>query len=139
MSWQVFSGNLGDCANNPACTGDVNIGPIPAGTYYIVQHGTGTFGWLWDALRWAGGYSTKSDWFELWSTDTNSDQLTVNGVSRGEFRLHPVGPMGLSEGCVTVCSGFDILRQQLLSTPMGKVPGTNTEYYGKLTVTAPRN
>ncbi len=115
------------------------VGPIPTGTYYIVQHGTGTLGGLWDALRWLGGYSAEGNWFELWATKTNSDQLTVGGVTRGEFRLHPIGPMGLSEGCVTVCSNFDLLRQQLLSTPMGTVPGTNTEYYGKLTVTAPHN
>jgi hypothetical protein len=72
---------------------------------------------------------------------SHSDHLSVDGVTRGAFRLHPEGPMGISEGCVTICKGtdpnFDSLRQQLLSTPMGKVPGTDTVYYGKLYVTAP--
>lgn len=138
MDFVVFSGR-GNCVNDPSCVADANVGPIPPGTYYIVQHGTGTMGWLWDDLRPWFGWAPRGTWFELWSTDTSSDNMTIDGVSRGQFRLHPIGPLGLSEGCVVVCDRFSVLSQQLLSTPMGTVPGSNTEYYGKLTVTAPHN
>jgi hypothetical protein len=44
----------------------------------------------------------RSEWFALYSADTADDWVFVNGVQRGNFRLHPKGPRNLSEGCITL-------------------------------------
>jgi len=31
-----------------------------------------------------------------------NDTLSVDGVTRGSLRLHPEGPLGRSEGCITI-------------------------------------
>ena len=56
---------------------------------------------------------------------------------RGNFRLHPMGPLRLSEGCITVVNpdAFDglqkYIRSQGLTTP---VPGTTMKAYGTVEV-----
>jgi len=81
----------------------------------------------------------RGSWFALYSTSTNSDQVSINGVTRGQFRIHPVGHLGISQGCVTVCSSGDFaaLSQALRSGSTSTIPGTNIKTYGTLTVTAP--
>lgn len=64
------------------------------------------------------------------------DTTLVNGVMRGRFRLHPIGPRHLSEGCITVMDvrEFDKLRDYLLSSPLAYLPGTMVRYFGTVTV-----
>lgn len=41
----------------------------------------------------------RSDWFSLYRDDGEIDDRTViDNVKRENFRPHPVGPLGLSEG-----------------------------------------
>ncbi len=79
----------------------------------------------------------KEDWFALYANDGKIDDYTFcNKVERGHFRLHPKGPNGLSEGCVTIeeRSDFVIIRSMLLRSSMIDVPGSNMKAYGVLVV-----
>lgn len=61
----------------------------------------------------------KYEWFALYRDDGKIDDTTwINGVERGNFRLHPPGPLGVSRGCITLQHRTDFLsiRQALLST-----------------------
>lgn len=133
----AFSG-LPAYANNPADTGILKAGPLPTGLYYIVNRQSGGhFGWLYDVIKdkWSG--VDHSTWFALYRNDGVIDDWTyTNGVKRGQFRLHPNGRHGLSEGCITVHnqSQFDRLRTFLLSQPPQTVPGTAVKYYGTVLV-----
>lgn len=64
------------------------------------------------------------------------DWTFVEGVRRGNFRLHPNGRWGVSDGCITLVSQhqFDRLRDYLLSQPTKPIPGTSTPYYGTVDV-----
>lgn len=72
----------------------------------------------------------------LWREGTG-DVTIINGVKRGAFRLHPVGPQKLSEGCITLVNPdrFNVLanylRQQGATLP---VPGTTLKAYGYVDV-----
>ena len=64
----------------------------------------------------------KSDWFALWRDDRGIDDETwVEGVKRGNFRLHPGT---VSEGCITIAhnSDFAMIRNALTKTSLGHVP-----------------
>ena len=77
--------------------------------------------------------SERATWFALYSADGKIDDWTfVEGVRRGNFRLHPNGRWGVSDGCITLVSQhqFDRLRNYLLSQPTKPIPGTSTPYYG---------
>ena len=81
--------------------------------------------------------SERDQWFALYRNDkVVSDHTFVNGVQRGNFRLHPNGRFGVSEGCITLLSRdqFDKLRTWLLSQKPEMVPGTSIPYYGTVTV-----
>ncbi|TCG05106.1 hypothetical protein BZM27_36160 [Paraburkholderia steynii] len=133
----AFSG-LPAYANNPADTGILKAGPLPTGLYYIVNRQSGGhFGWLYDVIKdkWSG--VDHSTWFALYRNDGVIDDWTyINGIKRGQFRLHPNGRHGLSEGCITVHdqSQFDRLRTFLPSQPPQTVPGTAVKYYGTVLV-----
>lgn len=61
----------------------------------------------------------------------------INGVKRGHLRLHPEGPLRLSEGCITVVSpfAFDNLRRYIRShKPDLPVPGSTLHAYGTVDV-----
>ncbi|WP_421670688.1 tlde1 domain-containing protein [Rahnella sp. EDr1-12] len=66
-----------------------------------------------------------------------NDETFIEGVKRGSFRLHPIGPKGLSEGCITMTSqsDFDYLRTALLGTSMIGVPGSSLKAHGTIRVT----
>lgn len=54
------------------------------------------------------------------SPDSQIDDISfIDGVERGNFRLHPAGKSGISDGCITLPSHADyaILLEALLSTP----------------------
>ncbi|MDR7343857.1 hypothetical protein J2X14_002277 [Pantoea alhagi] len=124
--------------NNPTMTGRENIGPIPKGRYYILNRQSGgRMGFLYDmALRY--GYGTdRNEWFALYRDDGQIDDFTFeDGIRRGRFRLHPVGPRGLSEGCITVnhIPDFHYLRASLLQTTTFSIPGTSMKAFGTVQV-----
>lgn len=136
-TYAAFSGNKGH-ENKPGDTGIAGQGPLPTGRYYIVDRESGgRLGPLMDSIRSAVSSSNHAEWFALYRDDGVIDDWTfVNSVRRGNFRLHPIGPRGISEGCVTLVSKqqFATLRTYLKSRSGGVVPGTNTKHYGVLEV-----
>lgn len=131
LSMDAFSGmdkHVNHCA--AACLR--NIGPIPPGAYYIVDRPTG--GLLGSVNTWI---KKRSGWFGLFGIDSKIDDFVFcSDVERGNFRLHPKGPLGISEGCITVEreNDFLYLRQQLLRNPAQPIPGTRLMAYGKVVV-----
>lgn len=109
-----------------------DIGPIPEGTYYIVdRQAGGRMGWLydlWSAYGW--GTTDRTGWFALMNPETG-DETLIDGVRRGHFRLHPMGPLRLSEGCITVIDPVSFgklasfLREHGANTP---IPGGGMAY-----------
>ncbi|CAJ9201702.1 Protein of uncharacterised function (DUF2778) [Burkholderia pseudomallei] len=133
----AFSGR-GSGRDNPEATAIEKIGPIPKGIYYIVDRQSGgNLGWLYDLWGQLGyGPSDHTKWFMLWNRDTG-DSTYVGKVKRGAFRLHPIGPMGLSEGCITVTNTARFERFAAFLRQKGAdltVPGTNLKAYGTVEV-----
>ena len=130
-SYPVFSG-AGEHKNNPDSTAIANEGPLPKGTYYVVDRPTGG---TQDLIRQSVyDFDGKGKWFGLFRQDGNiNDYTTIKGVRRGNFRLHPGGR---SAGCVTFVNekDFNTVRQILLAAKTEKIPGTSTEYYAELIV-----
>lgn len=82
-------------------------------------------------------FSDHSDWFALYAIDGKIDDETFcNQLARGHFRLHPKGPRGISEGCITIekLADFHHIRAILKSTSASAVPGSNLRAYGKVVV-----
>ncbi|WP_350316774.1 DUF2778 domain-containing protein [Lelliottia wanjuensis] len=137
-NFPAFSGQLFG-RNNVTMAGRKEIGPIPPGRYFILSRQSGgRLGAITDfGLK--NFYGTdRSIWFALYKEDWQiDDAVFVEGVKRSSFRLHPIGPRGLSEGCITLCSlsDFDYLREALLNTTMMPVPCTSFKAHGTITVT----
>jgi hypothetical protein len=131
VNTRAFSGN-GRHRNNPASENVPNDGPIPTGIYYIVDRQSG--GTLGPMLDWL---ADRDLWFALYRDDGSIDDATfVDGVRRGEFRLHFKGPLGISLGCITLefRSEFDTMRAYLLAQPVSYIPDTKTRTYGTVHV-----
>ncbi|HKT62823.1 MAG TPA: DUF2778 domain-containing protein [Burkholderia sp.] len=130
----AFSGMPND-RNKPEAIAKPKSGPLPRGLYYVVDRQSGgRLGWLHDFVR-ANLYGTHRDrWFALYRADgTIDDWTTVNGVRRGAFRLHPNGPLGRSEGCITVNNAQDFERLSAHLRARGAtlpIPGSNVKAYG---------
>lgn len=125
VSYPVFSGQ-DEHRNKPESIRIPNAGPIPTGQYYIVDRPSGGFR---EKI-----YSRKKKWFALYyMDDVIDDEMTIDGVTRGNFRLHPGT---ISEGCITFVdrSQFLQVRELLLKTKTGMIPGTSIKYYGTITV-----
>ena len=109
-SFAAFSGQK-EGRNNPAMVDKTEIGPLPPGRYYIVDRRSGgRLGWLrdWINAEWS---VDRNEWFALFREDGVVDDVTsIDGVVRGGFRLHPIGPLGLSEGCITLFHLSDFVR-----------------------------
>jgi hypothetical protein len=124
--------------DNPSAQAVPDAGPIPKGTYYIIgRQSGGRLGWLWDFIKDRASDVHRDNWFALYRNGTSvSDYTFIDGVKRGNFRLHPSGRFGVSEGCITVQSQaqFDRLRAWLLSQDTKMIPGTNIPYYGTVMV-----
>ncbi|WP_261120413.1 DUF2778 domain-containing protein [Serratia ficaria] len=135
--FSVFSGNK-HYTNQPGCTDVPNNGAIPAGTYWIVDRPSG--GLKSQAMTLFKDLVTNVDhniWFALYRDDgTINDRTWINGVMRGQFRLHPIGPLGLSEGCITFYSQneFSRLRAALLKAKTVTVLGTRLRAYGTIEI-----
>lgn len=110
----------------------VNLGPIPPGEYYIFDRQGGGRLEMFRNL-----FNNNSEWFALYAIDGKIDDETYcNRVKRGNFRLHPKGPRGISEGCITIekLTDFHFIRAILKSTTPSAVPGSDLKAYGKVTV-----
>ncbi|WP_353939176.1 DUF2778 domain-containing protein [uncultured Agrobacterium sp.] len=133
-AFEAFSGMPND-RNDPSKIAEKESGPLPPGRYYIVDRQSGgRLGWLYDILRSYGYGTDRSHWFALYRDDGKIDDETfVSAVRRGAFRLHPIGPMGRSECCITIGSpaAFErlsnFLRDKGATLP---VPGTSMKAYG---------
>lgn len=97
-SMPAFSGKDSH-VDNPAATAVANAGPLPKGAYYIVgRQSGGRLEWLWDWLKDRASHVDHDQWFALYRNDGVVDDYTfVQGVKRGNFRLHPNGRFGISE------------------------------------------
>ena len=131
MSFPAFSG-LGAHANRREFACNVGVGPIPPGTYYIFDRQSGgLFGALRDLLNGHG------EWFALYAVDgKNDDETFCNEVKRGNFRLHPKGTAGISQGCITLDNRVDYQRLFTFlktSAPVA-VPGSTLQAYGRVIV-----
>lgn len=127
----AYSGNVGHNRNNPDSVKVKGIGPLPPGKYYIVDRPRSFMTKLKDigATKYTG--SDHSIWFALYRADNNIDDYTfVDEVERGNFRLHPAGYEGISNGCITLPSPshFAVLREALMRTPKMIVSGSLYAY-----------
>lgn len=131
MSFPAFSG-LGVHANRREYACHAGLGPIPPGIYYIFDRQSGgVLGSLRDML------SGHGDWFALYAIDEKIDDETFcNQVKRGNFRLHPKGTAGISQGCITLenRSDYQRLRATLKGLPPTTVPGIALKAYGRVVV-----
>jgi hypothetical protein len=128
----AYSGYAGVHRNNPDSVAIVNEGPLPFGKYYIVDRPRGGIRTRVEAsVNSLMSGSDRSLWFRLYREDGNVDDITfIDQVRRGEFRLHPAGYSGVSEGCITLPnhSHYAILRDALLNTAQIKISASLTAY-----------
>ncbi|MGF6852390.1 DUF2778 domain-containing protein [Paraburkholderia sp. CI3] len=141
-TFDAYSGD-GPYLNRGGCTAIASKGPIPAGKYWIVERPNGGLGsklaaWLKDEWNfYKGNPSDHFEWFALYRDDGLIDDFTwVNGVRRGQFRLHPAGGAGVSLGCITLPSRADFLRirSALLRTETIPARSSGLRAYGTIEV-----
>ncbi|MBB5506617.1 DUF2778 domain-containing protein [Paraburkholderia atlantica] len=141
-TFNAFSGHH-QYRNRAGCTAVPNDGPIPAGKYWIVDRPKGgirsqAYAWAQDTFNSAFGTpSNHNEWFALYRDDGSIDDITwVNGVRRGQFRLHPAGGQGISLGCITVPSHSDFMRirNALIHTVTIPVRSSGLRAYGTIEV-----
>jgi Protein of unknown function (DUF2778) len=145
-TFMAFSGNKA-FRNRGGCTMVQENGPLPAGRYWIVDRPQGGIkSRIWTTIK---DFPTKfsdtptdhSEWFALYSDDGTIDDYTwINGVKRGHFRLHPIGPLGVSEGCITLQhpADFQVIRNALLRTKPISIR-SDLKAYGRIEVIAHGN
>jgi hypothetical protein len=123
--------------NNPDAVDIQDVGPLPPGKYYIVSRpGSGFKHLVKDTAYSVFSGSNHFTWFALYREDSSIDDHTfINNVERGNFRLHPAGYKGISNGCITFISkdDYNIFRGALLRTPTFKLSG-QLEAYGTVQV-----
>lgn len=129
-NYPAFSGDR-TFVNSPMsqCVGA--MGPIPRGTYYIVDRESGGWRSIFD------GFSKRESWFALYAADGVADDETFcDSVARGNFRLHPAVGTGRSAGCITPPFMMDFmqLRARLTRMPPADIPGMDRAAYGWVTV-----
>jgi hypothetical protein len=127
----AFSG-LGDYANKRQFACLKGWGPIPPGSYFVVDRQSGG---LLGPVR--DIFNNKGDWMALYADDgTVNDEMLCNSVKRGNFRLHPKGPLGRSEGCITVDTyhDFQVIRSFIRTRPQFSIPNSQLKAYAKLDV-----
>jgi len=137
-NFPVFSGQK-EGRNNPDKMNVPEIGPIVRGCYYIVERPSGgKLGPLRERFLKDVYGTDRSTWFGLYRDDGKIDDYTfIQGVKRGNFRLHPIGPLGLSEGCITLVHPiqFSYLHDMLLRYgPRLNIPGSQLKAYGTVKV-----
>lgn len=131
MAVSAFSG-LGTNVNKRAAACVAGVGPIPPGTYYIVDRESGgLLSPLWDRVK------GRKNWFALYAIDGNINDVTYcNEIERGNFRLHPKGTYGISKGCIVIekHSDFNRLSAILRNGKPTRIVGTKHHAYGKVVV-----
>lgn len=131
ITFPAFSG-LGSHANRRMSACHPNVGPIPPGTYYIFDRQPGGLLGPFRDL-----FSDKGEWFALYAIDGKIDDETYcDRVKRGNFRLHPKGALGVSQGCIVIekLADFQRLRAILRGSPTILVPRVGLKAYGKVRV-----
>ncbi|CAN7395394.1 DUF2778 domain-containing protein [Trinickia sp. LjRoot230] len=136
-TFTAFSGN-GTGRDNPAAVDKPDVGPLPPGRYYVVDRESGgLMGSIRDfALKHLYG-TDRTTWFALYRNDGVIDDWTsINGIRRGNFRLHPIGPRRLSDGCIALVDPrqFNMLHDRFKSASTISVPGTAMRAYGTVDV-----
>ncbi|AHG21489.1 hypothetical protein Z042_19145 [Chania multitudinisentens RB-25] len=133
----AFSGMDG-FRNQPGCTYLKNDGAIPTGRYWIVARPVGGYRTRFrETLASVFNSNIRSQWFGLYRDDGTIDDFTfIDGVKRGNFRLHPMGPNRESKGCITMSrsTDFSMIRNMLLATSTVIIPGTDLAAYGTIEV-----
>ena len=133
----AFSGK-GAGRNNPASVSLLDFGALPPGTYYIIDRQSGgTLGALRDFFNKTFNRYDKSNWFALYRSDgVIDDETYVQGIKRGNFRIHPQVAAGISKGCITLLNlnDFTILRDSLKRSSTINIPGSPVRAYGTVTV-----
>lgn len=139
-SYPVLSGR-DKFINNASCAFVSDYGSIPVGEYWIVDKpASGLRNTIRSEILDFINGTNHDEWFGLFSTSTLSDDMFVNKVRRGQFRLHPLRPDGSGEswGCITFYKvpDFQLVRTALLRTEKVAVPGSRNGLmaYGKVTV-----
>lgn len=131
LSFPAFSG-FGLHVNRRESVCLAKVGAIPPGQYYIFDRQSGgLLGPLKDM------FTGRGEWFALYAIDGKIDDETFcNEVKRGNFRLHPKGQLGISEGCITVenRNDFHRLRAIIKGSPQVAVPGVDLKAYGRVLV-----
>ncbi len=82
-------------------------------------------------------FNDKDEWFALYAIDKEIDDETYcEQVKRGQFRLHPKGRRGISQGCITIndWTDFQVVRSLLKGTKTITIPEAGLECYGKVRV-----
>jgi hypothetical protein len=128
FSFPAFSG-LGEMRNRRTHMCVPDQGPVPIGTYYILDRQT--------SLREEFGRNRKKDWFSLYAKDrVIDDERYCAGVLRGHFRMHAKSGRGISKGCIAIelASDFALLRRLLEATSMEQITGTEWMSYGTVVV-----
>lgn len=131
LSVPAFSGR-GTHINKRISACLVGSGPIPPEEYYIFDRQGGGHLEFFKNL-----FSDHSDWFALHAIDgTIDDETYCDQVKRGNFRLHPKGPRGISEGCITIerFTDFQQIRGILKGIAPSAVRGTRLKAYGSVVV-----
>lgn len=126
----AFSG-LGDYVNKRMTVCKAG-GAIPHGAYFIIDRQSGG---MLGALR--DTFNQRRDWFSLLADDGKVDDVTMcDKLVRGQFRLHPKGPLGISQGCIVIddVGQFQRLRALLKTSAQQKIPGTSIMTYGRVIV-----
>lgn len=130
-SFPAFSG-LWSNKNKREFACSVGTGPIPPGRYFIVDRESGGF-----LARFRDIFNDKKDWFALYAADKKiDDEMFCKNIKRGQFRLHPKGTQGISQGCITLDEKADFyqLSRQLRSHEKIIVPGSELKAYGMVLV-----
>lgn len=138
VSYDAFSGDASSYVNDVRYQDVPDIGPLPLGKYYILDRETGgRAGWLVQPVKDYFAETDRSKWLSLYRDDGIIDDMTsINNIQRGAFRIHPIGPKGISEGCVTLLSplAFEVLRNYIRNRPGEPLAGKSIRYYGTLEV-----
>jgi hypothetical protein len=130
--FEAFSG-MGAYVNQPQHACMAGRGPIPPGSYYVIDRESGG---LLGPLR--NLFSDRSEWLALYADDGRvDDEVKCNSIARGNFRLHPKGPLGISEGCITIEKPieFNLVRSLIRSEKLAAIPGSTLKAYAKVLVT----
>lgn len=133
----AYSGNAGPYRNNPDATHIKDVGPLPPGRYFIVNRPTTLLSPVYDAPKSFFSGSDRSVWFGLFRDDGSINDVTLyRNIQRGNFRLHPAGYQGISNGCITLPSRshYKILRDALLSENNSKIRVKSFIAYGTVQV-----